>query len=115
MLSLSVYKHLDLYVIAKKLVQACYYLVQDLPETERDLSGQKIRMAALSAYLNIIQGLTSKRRKKYFKSAKMNLVLVDGLLELYRDLNLVSAEKINETSYLLVRCMELLKKPSSAD
>lgn len=112
MLSLSVYKHLDLYVIAKKLVESCYYLVQELPETEHDLSGQKLRMAALSAYLNIIQGL-AKSKKKYFKKAKMDIVLVDGLLELYKELNLVSAEKINDTTYLLVRCMELLKKPAS--
>ena len=113
MLSLSVYKHLDLYTISKKMVHACYELVQDLPENEKELSGQKIRLAALSAYLNIVQGLTAKSKKKFFRKAKMELVVVDGILELYKDLNLVSLEKINDLNYLLVRCIELLKNPSS--
>ena len=112
MLTQSVYKSSELYTIAKKMVHACYELIQELPEEEKDLSGKKIRMAALSAYLNIIQGLTAKSKKKFFRKAKMNLLLVDGLLELYKELNLVSSDKINELSYLLVRCAKLLKKPS---
>lgn len=113
MLTLSVYKHLDLYVISKKMVHACYELIQELPEKEQALSGQKMRMASLSAYLNIIQGLSSKSRKKFFRKAKLEIVVLDGLLELYKELNLISPEKINDFYYLLVRCIELLKNPSS--
>ena len=112
MLTQSVYKYSDLYTITKKMVHACYELVQDLPEDEKDLSGKKIRIAALSAYLNILQGLATKSKKKFFRKAKMNLLLVDGLLELYKELNLISPDKTNELHYLLVRCAELLKKPS---
>lgn len=108
-----VYKISDLYTTAKKLVHACYELVQELPEDEKGLSGQKLKMAVLSAYLYITQGLATKQKKKFFKRAKHDLVLVDGLLEIYREINLVAIEKLDGVNYLLVQSLELLKKPST--
>ena len=113
MSALPVYKHLDLYNMAKKLVYASYELTHELPEDERNVSGKKCRVIVLSAYVYIIQGLSRKNRKKFFKKAQLQLVVLDGLLEIYKDLDLIDAEKLNDTSYLLVRCLELLKKPDT--
>ncbi len=113
MSALPVYKHLDLYKMAKKLVYTSYELTHDFPEDERNISGQKFRTIVLSAYVYIIQGLSRKNRKKFFKKAQLQLVVLDGFLEIYKELNLIDAEKLNDTAYLLVRCLELLKKPET--
>ncbi len=113
MSALPVYKHLDLYNMTKKLVYASYELTHDLPEDERNVSGQKFRAIVLSAYVYIIKGLSRKNKKKFFKKAKLQLILLDGFLEIYKDLNMIDAEKLNDTTYLLVRCLELLKKPET--
>ncbi|HZF63519.1 MAG TPA: four helix bundle protein [Chitinophagaceae bacterium] len=111
MTTTSVYKHLTLFSIAKKLVQAAYELVQDIPEEEQELSGKKLKLAALNAYLTIAQGLSRKSRKKLFRKAEMDLLIVDSILELYRDANLLPPDRINDFSYTLIRCMELLRNP----
>lgn len=107
----SMHKQMELYTTAKKLVQVCYEIVQEIPEEERLLSGQKLRFAVLSAYIFIVQGLTQKPKKKVFKKAKTELAAVDGMLEIYKELNFIRPEKEADSNYLLNRCFELLKKP----
>jgi hypothetical protein len=106
----SRYKQLDLYVLAKKLVSVSYEITNDLPEHERNLSGQKLRGVALLFYTSIIKGLTRKSRKKFFKKAKLELFLLDGLLDVYKELHLVEGPKVDELNILLVQCLLLIKK-----
>ena len=110
-MSLSLaYKHIELYSLVKKLVQACYQLSQELPEEERNLSGAKLRLAALTAYVLTIQGLNCKVPKKLFQKAQLQLLAVEGLLEIFKEVELISAEKMFEITSLLHRCQDLLKK-----
>lgn len=106
----SRYKQLDLFVLAKRLVSACYDITNDLPEHERNLSGRTLRGVALSFHTSIIKGLTRKRRRKFFKKARLELFLLDGLLDVYRELLLVDGQKADELNTLLSRCLSLIKK-----
>ena len=103
-----VHKHIDLYTIAKKLVQVCYEIVQEFPEEERLLSGQKLKTAILSAYISIIEAISQKWKKKLFKKARLNLFAVEALLEIYKEMSFISSDKKLESDYLLNRCFELL-------
>ncbi|HVG16820.1 MAG TPA: four helix bundle protein [Chitinophagaceae bacterium] len=106
----SEYKHLDLYITAKKLVSACYDITNGLPEHERALSGLKLRGAALSFYSTIIKGLTRRKRKKFLKKGRLKLFLLDGLLEIYKELHLVDVQKADVLDNLIVRSLYLVKK-----
>jgi hypothetical protein len=108
-----VYKHLNLYTTAKSLVVAAYELTHDLPEDERSLSGQKFRATAMAAYLDIVKALCRKKKKKQLKKARLQLLLLDGLLDVFIELKLVDANKANDLNYLLIRCLEQLKKPGA--
>jgi len=99
----SRYKQLDLYVLAKRLVSVCYDITNNLPEHERNLSGQKLRGVALSFYTSIIKGLTRKNRKKFLKKARLKLFLLDGLLEIYKELHLADIQKADELNNLLYK------------
>ena len=75
------YKNLDLYTLSKKLVFACYEASQSIPEEEKNKLTQQLRMAALSAYLNIVRGLfrkSKKKRNKFLKEAQRHLQEVDA-------------------------------------
>ena len=103
------YQHIELYSSTKKLVQACYELTQTLPEEERQLSGQKLRTAVLSGYVFMMQGISHKSKKKHFKKAVLQLLVVEALLDLYKELHFITPEKETEISPLLSRCIYLLK------
>ena len=113
-----VYKHLDAYTFAKKLVCTCYELMLELPEEERSLSGLRLRTAALSAYLCIAQSLmqgNQKKQKKLLREARMNLLIVDATLDLLGELHLVREEKKNEVNYLLLHCFEVTNKSNGTE
>ena len=102
---------MDLYIVAKKVVAACYDITNDLPEHERNLSGYKLRDIALSFYTTSIEALTRRKRKNFLRKARLKLFLLDGLLEVYKELDLVDGQKAQELNNLLVRCLPLIKKP----
>lgn len=107
------YKNLDLYTLSKKLVFACYEASQSIPEEEKNKLTQQLRMAALSAYLNIVRGLfrkSKKKRNKFLKEAQRHLQEVDATVELLLELKYVRKEQLDEIENSLVPCYHLLKK-----
>jgi hypothetical protein len=105
------HKTLDLYLLAKKILNCCYEITQDLsPEVRRTLA-QEMRKASLTAYQKIIIGLVQEKKKKrrqYFQSALDSLVLIDAIMEVLLDMDHITGKTANEltemiqTAYMII-------------
>lgn len=106
-------KSFDIFSLSKKLVVACYALTNDLPEEEKTNLTQYIRNAALSAHINITQGVFLKKKKakrKCLKSAQNSLVIMDAALDVLVEVGLVKEESTNEAAQLSSTCYQLLDR-----
>jgi four helix bundle protein len=91
------YKSLEVYNLSKKLVIACYELTHELPNEEKTNFSRYIRTAALSLHVNVAQGvfLKSKKRKKFARSAKNALIVIDAATEILVELRFATQEEID--------------------
>ena len=106
-------KSYDIFELSKKLVVACYALTSNLPTEEKTNLTQYIRNAALSTHINITQGAFLKKkkaRKKYMRSAKNSLIIIDAAVDVLVEVGLVKAEDTNEVAQLSSTCYQLLQR-----
>jgi four helix bundle protein len=110
--NLPAYKNLEVYNLSRRLVIACYQLTHDLPPDEKTNFTRYVRTAALNLHMNITQGifLKSKKKKKFIRSAKNALVIIDAATEILLELGLTTKEDTELVSGLSSSCFELLDK-----
>jgi four helix bundle protein len=106
------HKSLEVYNLSKKLVVACYELTHELPAEERSNFTRYIRAAALSAHINIAQGifLEAKKRKKYIREAKNALVIIDAATEILVEVGFASQDQIDVVLHLSSFLYQLLDR-----
>lgn len=106
-------KSFDIFALSKRLVVACYALTGGLPKEEKTNLTQYIRNAALSAHINITQGAFLKKKKakkKFLKSAKNSLVVIDAALDVLVEVGLVKEEDTNEVVQLSSTCYQMIDR-----
>lgn len=110
MLSPKTYKGLEVYNLSKKLVIACYELTHELPAEEKTNFSRYIRTAALNLHINVAQGafLKSKKRKKFVRSAKNALIIIDAASEILVELKMATQEQIDVITSYSSSCYQLL-------
>lgn len=110
MLQSAGYKSLEVYNLSKQLVIACYELTHDLPSEEKTNFTRYLRMASLSLYLNIAQGvfLKSKKRKKFIRNAKNALIIIDAATEILVELKFATQQQIDVITALSSSCYQML-------
>lgn len=106
------YKGLEVYNLSKKLVVACYELTHELPVEEKTNFTRYIRRAALNLHVNIAQGafLKSKKRKKFIRAAKNELVIIDAATEILVELKMATQEQVDVLTTLSSSCYQLLNQ-----
>lgn len=75
-----------------------YRITKDFPPAERFAMVQQIRRATVSVHLNIAEGCSRKslnERKRFFEIARGSLIEVDTALDLAKELQYKSEEKLN--------------------
>jgi four helix bundle protein len=104
------FKSFEIYEKTKKLVIACYELTHDLAEEEKTNFSKYIRSAALTAHLNIAQGvfLRSKKRKKHLKKARTALVVIDAAIEILIEVGFTTQSQSQKVIDLSSGCSRLL-------
>ena len=104
------YKSLEVYNLSKKLVIACYELTHELAAEEKNNFIRYIRTAALSMHVNVAQGAftESKKRKKFLRSAKNALIIIDAATEILAELKLATQEQIEAITSLSSSCYQML-------
>ena len=107
------FKGFDIFEFSKKLVIACYALTATLPAEEKTNLTQYIRNAALSAHLSITHGAFLKKkkaRKKYIRSAKNSLVIIDAAIDVLIEVKLIREQDTTEVMQLSSTCYQLLDR-----
>ena len=106
----SGYKSLEVYNLSKKLVIACYELTHELPADEKTNFTRYIRTTALNLHVNLAQGVfvKPKKRKKFIRSAKNALIIIDAATEILVELRLATQDQIEVISALSSSCYRLL-------
>jgi len=106
----SGYKSLEVYNLSKKLVIACYELTHELPADEKTNFTRYIRTTALNLHVNLAQGVfvKSKKRKKFVRSAKNALNIIDAATEMLVELKLATQDQIEVIAALSSSCYRLL-------
>jgi four helix bundle protein len=107
------HKKLDAYQLTRKLVYLSYKATQHLPPEEKFGMSQQIRRAALSVHLNLSEGCSRKssmERKRYFEIARGSIVEIDAALDVAKDLEYLSEEKLKELGEYLVRSFQIISK-----
>lgn len=105
------FKSFDIFELSKKLVIACYALTAQLPKEEKTNLTQYIRNAALSAHINIMQGVFLKKKKakrRFLKDAQNALVIIDAAIDVLVEVELVKEEDTTEVIQLSSSCYQLL-------
>lgn len=114
--ALPSYKTLDIYNLSKQLVQSCYELSAQLPAEERSNLALYLRSSAVTAHLNVAQGIFLKKKKKvrqYINKALNALVVVDAALEVLQEVGFATEEQtavITGLSSSLYLSLDGLKK-----
>lgn len=110
MLSPKSYKGLEVYKLSKKLVIACYELTHELPAEEKNNFTRHIRTAALHLHVSIAQGvfLNSKKRKKFLRSAKDALIIIDAASGILVELRMATQEQIDVIASYSSLCFQML-------
>jgi four helix bundle protein len=107
----TIYKPLDWYNLAKRLVIACYEITQDLPTEEKSNLVHFIRNAGLTVYFNMSRGvfLKKKKKKKKFIEAAINaLIVIDAAVEVLVELHLADTVRASELTNLSSSCYQAL-------
>lgn len=106
-------QELELYALSKRLAYACYALTDVLSAEEKQISGAQIRKAAIYMHMNMAAALSRKSKKKqrkYFKTAKDYLVMIEAATNLLLELKHIQPPDISGFDILLQRCYRLIKK-----
>jgi len=104
---------LDVFLVSKQLVLACYKATKTFPSEEKFGIISQIRRAALSVHLNIAEGCSRKslvERKRFFEIARGSAIEVDAALDVAIELNYTDKEKLVELGELLKRSFQMISK-----
>ncbi len=112
MLKLS-HKQLDVYKIAKKLVEEVYKQTANFPVEERYNLTSQLRRAAISVCSNIAEGCARKskaEKNRFFEISRSSLVEVDTQIEISLVLRYLQLARIKELENYLERTFMMLSK-----
>jgi len=104
---------LEVYNIARKLLIACYKLLQKFPPHEQFNLKFQIKKSALSILLNLAEGssrISTRERKRFFEVSRSSAVEIDSAFDAAFDLKYVTIEDLNEAGRLLVSVFRMLCK-----
>ncbi len=107
------YQKLDVYKVAKELVQQVYVLLKEYPSEEKYALCDQIRRAVISVPANIAEGMgrTSKKEQKHFlEIAYGSLMEVQCLLDISTDLGYISKDSYNSINTLIFRVATMINK-----
>jgi hypothetical protein len=100
----TIYKPLDWYNLAKRLVIACYEITQDLPTEEKSNLVHFIRNAGLTVYFNMSRGVF----QKFIEAAINALIVIDAAVEVLVELHLADTVRASELTNLSSSCYQAL-------
>ena len=107
------YQKLDVYKVAKELVQQVYVLLKEYPSEEKYALCDQIRRAVISVPANIAEGMgrTSKKEQKHFlEIAYGSLMEVQCLLDISTDLGYISTDSYNSINTPIFRVATMINK-----
>ena len=104
---------LDVYEVTRKLLVACYKVVQKFPPGEQFNLTFQVKKAALSVLLNYSEGASrtsARERKRFFEVARSSSAEIDTAFDAAFDLKYVTIEDLAEAGTLLVRVFQMLSR-----
>jgi four helix bundle protein len=107
------HKQMDIYVVSKSFIIACYKLTTTFPPQERFNMTQQIRRAALSVQLNIAEGSSRRsetERKRFYEIARGSIIEIDAAIDIAIELEYINKMEITELGELMIRCFQMLTK-----
>ena len=107
------YQKLDVYKVAKELVQQVYVLLKEYPSEEKYALCDQIRRAVISVPANIAEGMgrtSKKEQKRFLEIAYGSLMEVQCLLDISTDLGYISKDSYNFINTLIFRVATMINK-----
>jgi four helix bundle protein len=104
---------LDVFVVSKEFVLACYKATKVLPAEEKFAMIQQIRRAALSVHLNIAEGCSREslaERNRFYEVARGSIIEIDAALDVAAGLGYTSEKNLSDLGPLLIRSFQLTSK-----
>jgi four helix bundle protein len=104
---------LDVFIVSRKFVLACYKETKAFPAEEEFGIISQIRRAALSVHLNIAEGCSRKspvERKRFFEIVRGSPIEVDAAFDVAVELNYITKEKLTELGDYLKRSFQMISK-----
>ena len=104
---------LDVFLVSKQLVLACYKATRSFPSEEKFGITSQIRRAALSVHLNIAEGCSRKslaERKRFLEIARGSAAEVDAALDIAVELNYCNKAYLTDFGEFLKRTFQMISK-----
>lgn len=104
---------LDVFIISREFVLACYTATRSFPSEEKFGIISQIRRASLSVHLNIAEGCSRKslaERKRFFEIARGSAIEVDAAFDVAVALNYITPENLAELGEYLKRTFQMISK-----
>lgn len=104
---------LDVFVVSRSFVKACYKETKSFPSDEKFGIISQIRRAALSVHLNIAEGCSRKsavERKRYYEIARGSVIEIDAALDIAVELGYVSKPALEHLGTLMIRIFQMISK-----
>ena len=105
------HQKLDIYIVSRAFVSACYKLTKRLPPEEKFGLISQIRRAALSIHLNVAEGASRRsgnERRRYYEIARGSVIEIDAALDIAGDLGYITDLDTSHLGQMLVRCFKIL-------
>ena len=102
---------LEVFRYSKLVVEDCYRVTGQFPESERFGLVQQIRRAAVSTHLNLAEGcsrLSTKERHRFFEVSRSSLIEVDTAIDLSIELKFCNQESLTDVSNNIIKTFRLL-------
>lgn len=104
---------LDVFVVSRSFVLACYKETKSFPSDEKFGIISQIRRAALSVHINIAEGCSRKsvvERKRYYEIARGSVIEIDAALDIAVELGYVSKQALEHLGKLMIRSFQMISK-----
>lgn len=104
---------LDVFMVSKQFVLACYRETKSFPSEEKFGMISQIRRAALSVHLNVAEGCSRKsvaERKRFYEIARGSIIEIDAAMDIAVELEYTSIQRLEALGKLMLRSFQIISK-----
>jgi len=104
---------MEIFIVSRELVFACYSETKLFPPDERYALTQQIRRAALSVHLNLAEGSSRSslnERRRFYEISRGSLIEVDTAFDIAEGLEYTTQNRLLPAGELIIKMFKMLSK-----